>query len=141
MACFGVDFNAADFDDWFDVAWFDVTGFDDLFEECFDLSVKLYQYLLEGGHQYEAQYATLLGHKMRWKVTINAREAFHLLELRTSPQGHPGYRRLAQQLYEKIAEVHPIIASGMIFINKGEDPELTRLAAERASQFKLEQLL
>jgi thymidylate synthase ThyX len=88
----------------------------------------------------EAQYATLLGHLMRWKVTVNAREAFHLFELRTSPQGHPGYRKLAQQMYEKVAEVHPIIAESMKFVNKGEDEELTRLAAERATQYKLEKL-
>lgn len=115
-------------------------GFDALFEECFELSMKLYQYLLEGGYEYEAQYATLLGHKMRWKVMMNAREAYHFMELRTSPQGHPGYRKLAKQMYDKIAEVHPLIAGGMVFVNQGEDPELTRLAAERATQFKLQQL-
>lgn len=115
-------------------------GFDELFEQCFELSMKLYQYLLEAGYHYEAQYATLLGHRMRWKVMINAREAYHFMELRTSPQGHPGYRKLAKQMYDKIAEVHPIIAAGMIFVNQGEDPELTRLAAERATQFKLQQL-
>lgn len=112
-------------------------GLDALFEDCFEISLKLYHYLLENGYPEESQYATLLGHKMRWKLMINAREAFHLIELRTSPQGHPGYRKLAQQMYEKISEVHPLIAEGMIFVNKGEDPELTRLAAERAAQFKL----
>lgn len=115
-------------------------GLDTLFEECFEISMKLYHSLLEAGYEDEAQYATLLGHKMRWKLTINAREAYHMIELRTSPQGHPGYRKLAQQMYEKISEVHPLIAAGMIFVNKGEDPELTRLAAERATQFKLEHL-
>lgn len=115
-------------------------GFDTLFEECFEISMELYQYLFEKGYQYEAQYATLLGHRMRWKVMMNAREAFHFMELRTSPQGHPGYRKLAKQMYDKIAEVHPLIAGSMIFVNQGEDPELTRLAAERATQFKLEQL-
>lgn len=115
-------------------------GLDELFEDCFEISMQLYNNLLQAGYNYEAQYATLLGHKMRWKVMINAREAFHFMELRTSPQGHPGYRKLAKQMYDKIAEVHPLIASGMIFVNKGEDPELTRLAAERATQFKLELL-
>lgn len=115
-------------------------GFDELFEECFELSMQLYHRLLEDGYEYEAQYATLLGHKMRWKVMMNAREAYHFMELRTSPQGHPGYRKLAKEMYDKIAEVHPLIAGGMIFVNQGEDPELTRLAAERATQFKLDQL-
>ena len=114
-------------------------GLDTLFEECFELSMQLYHFLLANDYQYESQYATLLGHKMRWKVMINAREAYHFMELRTSPQGHPGYRKLAKEMYDKIAEVHPLIAGGMIFVNQGEDPELTRLAAERATQFKLDQ--
>lgn len=115
-------------------------GLEDLFESCFDISRELYQQLREAGYEYESEYATLLGHNMRWKVTMNAREAFHFMEIRTSPQGHPGYRKLAHQMYQAVAEVHPLTASGMIFINKDEDPELTRLAAERATEHKLSQL-
>ncbi len=118
----------------------DDAGLTEQFEECFDLSLKLYSALQAQGYALEAQYATLLGHKMRWKVTYNAREAYHLHELRTSPQGHPGYRKLVQQMHEKVAEVHPMLAEGMKFVNQGEDAELTRLAAERYTQFKLEQL-
>ncbi len=115
-------------------------GGSDAFDQCFDLSLQLYSALQAAGHQLEAQYATLLGHKMRWKVTYNAREAFHLHELRTSPQGHPGYRKLVQQMHEKVAEVHPLLADAMKFVNQGEDPELARLAAERYTQYKLEKL-
>lgn len=110
------------------------------FEKCFDLSLKLYSILQEAGYEKEAQYATLLGHRMRWKLTFNAREAFQMLELRSSPQGHPGYRKLALLMHEKISEVHPLIGSAMKFVNQDEDPELTRLAAERYTQFKLDQL-
>jgi dTMP kinase len=115
-------------------------GLADAFEECFEISLKLYSLLQQSGYGQEAQYATLLGHKMRWKVTYNAREAFHFHELRTSPQGHPGYRKLVQEMHNKVAEVHPIIASAMKFVNQGEDEQLTRLAAERYTQFKLSQL-
>src|SRR5690606_30207742 len=107
---------------------------------CFDLSAELYSLLQQAGYGYEAQYATLLGHRMRWKVTYNAREAFHLHELRTSPQGHPGYRKLVQQMHEHLSQVHPQLAEAMRFVNQGEDEELTRLAAERYTQFKLNQL-
>lgn len=110
------------------------------FENCFDISLKLYSLLQKAGYSLEAQYATLLGHKMRWKVTYNAREAFHLHELRTTPQGHPGYRELVLQMHEKLAEVHPLLAEAMKFVNQDEDPKLTRLAAERYTQFKLSQL-
>ncbi|MDB5184481.1 MAG: putative thymidylate synthase [Candidatus Saccharibacteria bacterium] len=112
----------------------------DQFEACFEISLKLYSLLQQSGYALEAQYATLLGHKMRWKVTYNAREAFHLHELRTSPQGHPGYRKLVLQMHEKLAEVHPQLAEAMRFVNSGEDAKLTRLAAERYTQYKLQQL-
>jgi dTMP kinase len=115
-------------------------GLADAFEKCFDLSAKLYSTLQEAGYTYEAQYATLLGHRMRWKITYNAREAFHFHELRTSPQGHPGYRKLVLQMHEKLAEKHPMLAENMRFVNQDEDPELSRLAAERATQFKLAKL-
>lgn len=115
-------------------------GLSDKFEQCFDLSLKLYSLLQEKGFALEAQYATLLGHRMRWKVTYNARTAFHLHELRTSPQGHPGYRKLVKEMHDKLAETHPMLGSAMKFVNQDEDPELTRLAAERYSQYKLEQL-
>jgi thymidylate synthase ThyX len=115
-------------------------GLTEQFEECFAISLELYSKLQQAGYELEAQYATLLGHKMRWKITYNAREAFHFHELRTSPQGHPGYRKLVQQMHEKLSEVHPITADAMKFVNQGEDEELTRLAAERYTQYKLEQL-
>ena len=115
------------------------SGLSELFQECFDVSLFLYGELQEAGYNLEAQYATLLGHKMRWKVTFNAREAYQLIELRSAPQGHPGYRKIAQEMYDKICEVHPLIGEGMKFVNKDEDPELGRLAAERYTQFKLKQ--
>ncbi len=115
-------------------------GLSDQFEQCFDISLKLYSQLQGAGYAIEAQYATLLGHRMRWKITYNAREAFHFHELRTSPQGHPGYRKLVLEMHNKVAEVHPQMAEAMKFVNKGEDEALTRLAAERYTQFKLNQL-
>jgi thymidylate synthase ThyX len=115
-------------------------GESQLFDQSFDTSLQLHSLLIKDGYDIEAQYATLLGHKMRWKVTYNAREAFHLHEIRTSPQGHPGYRKLVQQMHEKVGEVHPLLAESMKFVNQGEDPELTRLAAERYTQFKLKGL-
>lgn len=118
----------------------DDAGLSPILEKCFDTSLQLYSVLQGAGYEDEAQYAVLLGHKMRWKVTMNAREAFHILELRTSPQGHPAYRKLATQMYDKICEVHPLIGEAMKFVNPDEDPKLTRLAAERATRQKLYQV-
>ncbi len=119
----------------------DEAALTDKFQDCFNISIELYSMLQEAGYNEEAQYPTLLGHKMRWQITYNAREAFHLHELRTSPQGHPGYRKLVQEMHEKLKEVHPLFGEAMRFVNQGEDPELTRLAAERYTQLKLSKLV
>ncbi len=115
-------------------------GLTEQFQHCFDLSLKLHSTLVSAGYEKEAQYATLLGHKMRWKIMYNARQAFHLHELRTTPHGHPGYRKLVREMHEKLSEKHPLLGAAMKFVNQDEDPELTRLAAERYTQFKLNQL-
>jgi thymidylate kinase/thymidylate synthase ThyX len=112
----------------------------DEFEKCFDLSLQIHSLLEKNGYELEAQYATLLGHKMRCKITMNAREQMHFNELRTSPQGHPGYRKLVLKMHETLAEHHPLIAAAMKFVNADEDPALTRLAAERYTEFKLTHL-
>jgi hypothetical protein len=118
----------------------DQAGLTEMFEQCFELSLQLYSALQQAGFATEAQYATLLGHRMRWKITMNARETFHFNELRTSPQGHPGYRKLVLHMHEKLAEIHPMMAEAMKFVNTDEDAALTRLAAERYTQYKLQNL-
>jgi thymidylate synthase ThyX len=115
-------------------------GYEKNFRECFEISQKLWSVLFEQGYKEEAQYATLLGHRMRYRFLLNARASFHFHELRTSPQGHPGYRKIVQEMHRQLCEVHPNIGAAMRFVNLSEDPELTRLASERATQRKLELL-
>ncbi|HUB93991.1 MAG TPA: FAD-dependent thymidylate synthase [Verrucomicrobiae bacterium] len=115
----------------------DAAGLSEAFEQCFDLSLQLYSTLQAAGQILEAQYATLTGHKMRWKVTYNAREAFHLHELRTTPRGDAGCRKLVQEMHRQVSEVHPLIAGAMKFVDLDEDTELIRLGAERYAHYKL----
>ena len=51
-----------------------------------------------------AAYAVSLAYRVRYSLQLNAREAMHLLELRTGPQGHPEYRKVGQQMHRLIAE-------------------------------------
>ena len=110
------------------------------FRRIFRLAEALYRRMAAAGYSEEAQYATLFGHRMRYRFVTNLREAYHLIELRTSPQGHPGYRRICQQMFRLLKQVYPRLGRGMKFVNQGEDEALTRLAAERATAFKLQQL-
>ena len=45
-----------------------------------------------------------------------------------------------QDMHEQLSQKHPLLGEAMKFVNQGEDPELTRLAAERYTQFKLSKL-
>lgn len=78
---------------------------------------------------YQAQYVVTFGFNARWYYKINARQLFHLCELRTTPAGHPDYRKLVQQIYGKVREVHPSVTEYMKFINMSDKP-LGRLESE-----------
>lgn len=56
-----------------------------------------------------------MGHKLRFKLTYNAREAFHIHELHTANQEAPETRALVQKMHEKLSEVHPVIGESMHF--------------------------
>jgi thymidylate synthase ThyX len=58
-------------------------------------------------HPLEAQYAVPLAYRVRTLWTLNLRELFHVIELRSARQGHPSYRRIAQGLYRTACGVHP----------------------------------
>jgi len=80
----------------------------------------------------EASYAVTLAHRIRFTMTMNAREAMHLIELRSQPQGHESYRWVAREMHRLIRDVagHRAIASMMTFVDTS-DPAAGRLAAER----------
>ncbi|MFQ3662661.1 MAG: FAD-dependent thymidylate synthase [Chloroflexaceae bacterium] len=79
---------------------------------------------------HEAQYAVPFGFRVRWRVKLNLREAYHLLELRSARQGHPTYRQIAQAMFREISAVHPTLARGMRFVDQNTY-DLERLAAEQ----------
>jgi thymidylate synthase ThyX len=83
----------------------------------------------------QASYAVALAYHVRFVIQMNAREAMHMLELRTSPQGHPAYRRVCQEMHRLIAEEagHRAVAEAMRHVDH-TTYELERLAAERAAE-------
>jgi thymidylate synthase ThyX len=83
----------------------------------------------------QAPYAVSMAHRVRYSMTMNARELMHLSELRSSPQGHPTYRAVAQRMHTLVAERagHHGLAAAMRFVVH-DDVELGRLAAEQRSQ-------
>jgi thymidylate synthase ThyX len=102
-------------------------------------SAALYQDLLEAGLTDAAQYAVSLAHRIRFSMHMNAREAMHLIELRSTPQGHPTYRRVAQQMHRLIEERHPAVGAAMSFADHS-NVDLERLEAERRTDLRRRQL-
>ena len=108
-------------------------GLDELFEDAMDRSAELHDDL-ESEFPVEASYSVALAYRIRFVMQMNAREATHMLELRTSPQGHSAYRAVGQEMHRLIAEHagHRALAAAMVHVDHS-DHELERLAAERAA--------
>jgi hypothetical protein len=100
-------------------------------------SAGLYETMREAGLGPAAQYCVSMAYRIRFYMDMNAREAMHLIELRTTPQGHPVYRRVCQEMHRLIAEQagHRAIAGAMQFADHSQ-VELERLEAERRTEAK-----
>jgi thymidylate synthase ThyX len=83
----------------------------------------------------QSSYAVSMAYRLRYVMQFNAREAMHMLELRSAPQGHPSYRRVVLEMHRLIGEQagHHAIAGAMSHMTT-EAPELERLAAERQAE-------
>jgi thymidylate synthase ThyX len=87
-----------------------------------------------------AQYIVPLAFRVRWYFRANLREVYHLCELRTTPQGHPDYRFVAQEMFRRVADVHPRLARYARFVDLGPGDELERRRSERRIDEKLSAL-
>jgi thymidylate synthase ThyX len=78
-----------------------------------------------------------MAYRIRFVMQMNAREAMHLIELRSSPQGHPTYRRVAHEMHDLIEKTagHKAIAAAMRYVDRS-DVDLERLEAERKADAK-----
>jgi hypothetical protein len=111
----------------------DEAGVTDAYTKAMDVSAALYGAMAFRFPE-QASYAVSLAYRLRFVMQMNAREAMHLIELRTTPQGHPSYRVVAQEMHRLIDEQagHRAIAAAMGYADHGVY-ELERLASERAA--------
>ena len=112
----------------------DEAGDGGTFDEAMHRSAELYRDIAEVFPE-QASYAVAMAYRVRYAMQFNAREAIHLLELRSGSQGHPAYRRVALEMYRLIAEQagHTAIAAAMTHLTT-EAPALERLASERRAE-------
>ncbi|MGH9135004.1 MAG: FAD-dependent thymidylate synthase [Ilumatobacteraceae bacterium] len=112
----------------------DEAGLAELFDSAMIRSAELHD-VLQPDFREQASYAVAMAYRLRYVMQFNAREAIHLLELRSSPQGHPAYRRVALEMHHQIATVagHHAVADAMVHMTTAA-PELERLESERRAE-------
>ncbi|HET6800762.1 MAG TPA: FAD-dependent thymidylate synthase [Nitrososphaeraceae archaeon] len=114
-------------------------GIDKDFKDCMYKCNEVYE-MISRKYPTEAQYVVNLAYKYPYFVKLNLREACHMIELRTVPQGHPDYRKVCQKMYKQIKHVHPMLSKGIKFVDLRKY-ELERFFAEKNVEKKKRGLL
>jgi thymidylate synthase ThyX len=109
-------------------------GFGGEYERALEVSSREYERLRDEGLAEEAPYALCLAFRIRYVLELDAREALHLIELRSGREGHPSYRAVALQMRDEIAAVHPNVAAAMSFVDESAEPRLERLLSEMRNE-------
>jgi thymidylate synthase ThyX len=109
-------------------------GFQADFARCMERASALHD-KIRPDFPLESQYVVPFAYKIRWTMTMNLREAVHIGELRTMPQGHPDYRFIVQEMWRRIEKVHPALAGCAKFID-WKTYRLGRLQSEMRSEYK-----
>jgi thymidylate synthase ThyX len=113
-------------------------GYEKEFRDSMEVAKNAYEEISKK-YPKQAQYVVPLAYNLRWQMTMNLREIYHFCELRSIQQGHPDYRSVAQKMYQKVREVHPLLADGMEFVDM-KDYKFERLEAEKRIDKKMQEI-
>ncbi len=109
-------------------------GVGDAYARALDRSEAEYHRLAGAGLLDAAPYALCLGYRIRYILDMNAREAMHLVELRSGREGHPGYRAVAHEMHRQICSVHPAVGQAMRHVDTEAEPRLERILSEMRTE-------
>src|SRR4051794_38110393 len=112
-------------------------GCGDLYAAALERSQAEYERLWSAGLTEAAPYALCLGYRIRYVLDLNAREAMHLIELRSAREGHASYRAVAQQMHALIAERDPAVAGAMKHVDLSTETRLERILSEMRGEARL----
>lgn len=104
------------------------------FKDCMYKSKETFD-LLQKKMPEQAQYVVNFAYNYPYFMRLNLREATHLIELRTVPQGHPDYRKVAQVMFKSIKKVHPNLCRIIKFVDLNTY-SLERLESEKRVEEK-----
>ena len=115
-----------------------ILGIDNQYKECMNKTKETFDKIRKK-YPEQGQYVVNFAFNYPYFMKFNLREACHLIELRTVPQGHVDYRRVAQQMYLQIKKVHPNLSKIMKFVDLKEY-DLERFEAEKRTEEKRKKL-
>ena len=113
-------------------------GIEKDFADCMYKSKEVFD-LIQPHMPEQAQYVVNFAYKYPYFMRLNLREATHLIELRTVPQGHPDYRKVGQHMFKAIKKVHPNLSQIIKFVDL-KHYELERLESEKRIEEKRKKL-
>jgi thymidylate synthase ThyX len=116
----------------------EAAGYGDRYREGLEISRAEHDRLRAQGLTEEAPYAVSLAYRIRYVLDMNAREAMHLIELRSGREGHPTYRAVALEMLDAIAAVHPAVAAAMTHVDRETEARLERLQGEMRRHRRLQ---
>ncbi|MAI01090.1 MAG: thymidylate synthase [Nitrosopumilus sp.] len=111
-----------------------ILGLEKDFKECMNNTKNTFE-KIRNKFPEQSQYVVNFAYNYPYFMKLNLREACHLIELRTIPQGHIDYRRVAQNMYNQINKVHPNLSKIMKFVDLKEY-DLERFEAEKRTEEK-----
>jgi thymidylate synthase ThyX len=111
-----------------------ILGIQKDYQECMEKTKQTFD-KIRIKYPEQGQYVVNFAYNYPYFIKFNLREACHLIELRTIPQGHIDYRRVAQQMFKEIHKVHPNLSKIMKFVDLKEY-DLERFESEKKIQEK-----
>ena len=107
------------------------------YEKAIIAAKNIYEKIERNVNSDIAQYVVPFAYRLRYDITMNLREAFHFIELRSQKQGHHSYRKISIDMYNAISnlEGHSCFTDNMQFVDRN-DYELSREDAENKKDNK-----
>ena len=91
-------------------------GVEEVYHKAMKQAQEAYEILVKD-FPFEAQYVVPMNYRIRWYFKINLRSLLWLCELRSAPQGHENYRRMAQKMAGAVMEAFPHFAPLFKFVD------------------------
>ena len=115
-----------------------ILGIEKEYHECMSKTKTTFEKIRKKFPE-QSQYVVNFAYNYQYYMKFNLREACHLIELRTVPQGHVDYRQVGQEMFDQIKKVHPTLSDIIKFVDL-KKYDLERFESEKRTEAKRKNL-